>query len=80
MHWTGRRAHVPSAGQDGRAGAPLHQGGLAVKVIIRALIGLLAQSVCLVLAAPSAAARTTPAPLGAVTAAARAAATPDLPA
>ena len=51
-----------------------------MKAIIRALIGLLALSVCLVLAAPNAAARTTPAAPGAVTAAARAAATPDLPA
>jgi peptidoglycan hydrolase-like protein with peptidoglycan-binding domain len=51
-----------------------------MKAIIRALIGFLALSVCLVLAAPSAAARTTPAAPGAVTAAAPAAATPDLPA
>ena len=50
-----------------------------MKAIIRALIGLLALSVCLVLAAPSAAARTTPAAPGAVTAAARVAAA-DLPA
>ena len=51
-----------------------------MKAIIRALIGLLALSVCLVLVAPSAAARTAPASPGAVTAAARAAATQDLPA
>ena len=51
-----------------------------MKAIIRALIGLLALSVCLVLAAPSAAARATPAPLGTATAAAWAAATPELPA
>ena len=51
-----------------------------MKAIIRALIGLLALSVCLVLAAPNAAARTTPAAPGATAAAARAAATPDLPA
>ena len=42
-----------------------------MKAIIRALIGFLALSVCLVLAAPSAAARTTPASPGAVTAATR---------
>ena len=42
-----------------------------MKAIIRALIGFLALSVCLVLAAPSAAARTTPAAPGAVTAATR---------
>ena len=50
-----------------------------MKAIIRALIGLLALSVCLVLAAPSTAARTTPAAPDAV-AAARAAAAEDLPA
>ena len=51
-----------------------------MKAIIRALIGFLALSVCLVLAAPSAAARTTSAAPGAVTAAARAAVVEDLPA
>ena len=40
-----------------------------MKAVIRALIGLLALSVCLVVAAPSAAARTLPVvPAGAVTA------------
>jgi len=51
-----------------------------MKAIIRALLGLLALSVCLVLAAPSAAARTAPASSGAVTAADRIAAAQDLPA
>lgn len=48
---------------------PSFQGGLVMKAVIRALIGLLALSVSLVVAAPSAAARTLPVgPAGAVTA------------
>ena len=52
-----------------------------MKAVIRALIGLLALSVCLVVAAPSAAARTLPVgPAGAVTAVAGATAQSELPA